>query len=180
MLWDLVIDVLMPTGLPSRKEREKKDEKHPDTIPVEVQVPGAFKRAMNESGELDEQAIAVGVLRQGKQRSVLALVSGLALFEVLRPRRSKSLPREFAIAVTPHRVVAFAMSLWAEGTDTTTTLVRIKRGERGSWPRDLVRILDRSKNILQNGATLEVAGERIPVVGESYSGTEELVDVLVG
>jgi hypothetical protein len=174
---DLVIDLLMPTGLPSRKRREKQD---PDTIPVEVQVPGAFTRALNESGELDEQAIAVGVLRQGKQHSVLALVSGLALLEVLRPRRSRSLPREFALAVTQHRVVAFAMSLWAEGTDTTTTLVRIKRGERGSWPRELVQIVDPSRNILQNGATLEVAGERIPVVWESHSSTDELVGALSG
>ena len=32
MLLDLVIDVLMRTGLPSRKERGKKKEKHLDTI----------------------------------------------------------------------------------------------------------------------------------------------------
>src|SRR5438067_1132680 len=56
-MWlDLVIDVLMPTGRSRSAERPDKNGK---TIPVEVQVPGAFKRSLNESGELDE-AIAAG------------------------------------------------------------------------------------------------------------------------
>ena len=179
MWWDVLVDVLMPTG--GIRSRERSEPKHPDTIPVEVQVPGAFTRALNESGWLAEEAVAVGVLRQGKAHSVLELVSGLALFEVARPRRSKSLPREFALAVTADSVVAFAMSLWAEGTDTTTTVVRIKRGERGRWPRELVRLTDRSSNRLQNGGTLEIAGvERIPVVWESHGGIDELVELVSG
>src|SRR2546430_7746800 len=148
-MWvDLVIDVLMPTGRSRSAERPDKNGK---TIPVEVQVPGAFKRSLNESGELDDEAIAAGVLRQGKPHSVIGLISGLALFELARPRQSKSLPREFVLAVTRDRVLAFALSLVSEGTETTTYVVKIKRGERGSWPRELVRLVDQSRNRLQNG-----------------------------
>jgi hypothetical protein len=174
MWWDVVIDVFMPTGR-NRSETPKPDAK---TIPVEVQVPGAFTRSLNESGELDDEAIAAGTLTQGKPRSVLWLITGLALLDVMRPRRSKTLPREFALAVTPDRVVAFAMSAWAEGTDTTTTLVKIKRGARGSWPRELVRIIDQQGNRLVKGGTLEVAGERIPVVWDDHDSTKDLLALL--
>ena len=177
-MWlDLVIDVLMPTGRSRSAERPDKNGK---TIPVEVQVPGAFKRSLNESGELDE-AIAAGVLRQGRPHSVIGLISGLALFELARRRESKSLPREFVLAVTRDRVVAFALSLVSEGTETTTYVVKIKRGERGSWPRELVRLVDQSRNRLQNGGMLELAGERIPVVWEDgSSSTDEVIAALGG
>ena len=177
-MWlDLVIDVLMPTGRSRSAERPDKNGK---TIPVEVQVPGAFKRSLNESGELDE-AIAAGVLRQGRPHSVIGLISGLALFELARRRESKSLPREFVLAVTRDRVVAFALSLVSEGTETTTYVVKIKRGERGSWPRELVRLVDQSRNRPQNGGMLELAGERIPVVWEDgSSSTDEAIAALGG
>jgi hypothetical protein len=173
---DVAIDVLMPTGR-NRSERPNPDDK---TIPVEVQVPGAFTRSLNASGELDDEAIAVGTLTQGKPRSVLALLSGLALIDLVRPRRSKTLPREFALAVTADRVVAFAMSAWAEGSEYTTTLVKIKRGARGSWPRELVRVIDQHGNRLVKGGTLEVAGERIPVVLDDHDSTKELLEALGG
>jgi hypothetical protein len=176
-MWlDVAIDVLMPTGR-SRSERPKPDEK---SIPVEVQVPGAFTRSLNASGELDDEAIAVGTLTQGKPRSVLALLSGLALIDLLRPRRSKTLPREFALAVTADRVVTFAMSARAEGTEYTTTLVKIKRGARGAWPRELVRVIDQHGNRLAKGGTLEVAGERILVVWDDHDSTKELLSALSG
>jgi len=177
MWWDVAIDVLLPTGGTRSVERaEKKDS---GTISVEYQVPGAFTRRLNESGWLAEEAIAVGVLRQGKAPSLLALVSGLALMELARPRRSKSLPREFALAVTADRVVAFAMSASTEGDGTTPYVVKIKRGERGSWPRELVRLIDQSKISLSKGGTLELAGvERIPVAWDSHSSNDEVIELL--
>jgi hypothetical protein len=45
---------------------------------------------LNQSGWLADEVLAAGALRQSKQRSLLALVTGVALIEVLRPRRSKS------------------------------------------------------------------------------------------
>src|SRR5262249_37161717 len=138
-----------------------------------------FTRAVNESGWLDDEAIAVGVLQQGRPHSVFGLVTGLALVELARSRPSKSLPREFALAVTADRVVAFAMSAWAEGTDTTTRVVKIKRGERGSWPRELVGVTDRYENRLLKGGTLDVAGERIPVLWDDHSSSKELLALLV-
>jgi hypothetical protein len=75
-------------------------------------VPGALTRGLNESGWLADEVIAAGVLRQGKAPSVLGAVTGLVLIELAR-RRSKSLPREFVLAATAERAVAFATS--AEG-----------------------------------------------------------------
>jgi len=111
---------------------------------------------------------------------MLALVTGAALIDLVRPRRSKSLPREFVLAVTADRVVAFALSLWKEGDGTTETAVKIKRGERGSWPRELVRLIDVTEGGgALKGGTLELAGvERIPVASDGDDSTGELIELL--
>lgn len=172
-MWDLVIDAAV--GLwPSRGERvaEKSDS---GTIAVQFGVPGAFTRGLNESGWLADEVIAAGVLRQGKAPSPLSAVTGLVLIELAR-RRSKSMPREFVLAATADRVVAFAMSAEGEGT---TPVIKIKRGEHGSWPRELVRLIDLTKSVFTKGATLELAGvERIPVTSDGDDSTDELIELL--
>lgn len=171
---EVAVDVLMP---PSPGGGHAK----PDADRVEVQFGGgvaAFRQPLNESGWLGDEVLAAGTLRQGKPPSLLTAATGLVLLQMAR-RRSKLLPREFVLAVTPYRVVAFAMS--AEGTETTTTVIKIKRGEIGSWPRELVRVIDPAKGLLAKGATLELAGvERLPVMWGGDDSTDELVDHLVG
>jgi hypothetical protein len=42
--------------------------------------------------------------------------------------------------------------------------VWIQRGERGSWPRYLVRVIDHTNGFWTKGATLELGGpQRVPV-----------------
>ena len=176
-MWDLVIDAAV--GLwPSRGEPivEQRDA---DTIAVQFGVPGAFTRRLNESGWLADEVIAAGVLRQGNAPSLFGVVTGLVLIEMARPRRSKSLPREFVLAVTADRVVAFALSLWKEGDGATEYAVQIKRGERGSWPRELARLIDLTKGVFTRGGTLELAGvERIPITSDGDDSTNELIELL--
>ena len=90
-------------------------------------------------------------------------------------RRSKLLPRQFVLAVTTDRVVAFAMR--TEGTETTTT-IKIRRGELGSWSRDAVRAVDPTRGFLTRGATLELAGERVAVTSDDDDSTKELIEAL--
>src|SRR4051812_25515412 len=104
MFCDVVIDVFWPHRAVEPIERIV-ERSASGTIAVEFRVRGAFKDRLNESGWLADEVIAAGVLRQGKAPSRLAMVTGLMLIEVLRPRRSKSLPREFALAVTADRVL---------------------------------------------------------------------------
>jgi hypothetical protein len=175
MLWDVVIDVFWPQRAVESVERIA-EKSASGTLAVEFRVPGAFKDRLNESGWLAEEVIAAGVLRQGKPPSLPAMVTGLALIEVLRPRRSKTLPREFALAATADRVVAFAMSPWKEGDGTTDHVVKIKPGERGSWPRESVRLPTRGE---RNGGALDLAGlERIPVTWDGDQSTDELIEHL--
>ena len=169
-MWDVVIDVLAPTGGPGPVERNGDS----GTIAVPFGVPGAFARGLNESGWLAEQVIAAGTLRQGRPPSLLGAVTGLALLELAR-RRSKTLPREFVLAATDDRVAAFAMSAEGEGT---TPVIKISRGERGSWPRELVRLIDLSKGLFTTGGTLELAGERFPVTSDGDDSTNELIQLL--
>jgi hypothetical protein len=177
MWWDVVIDVIWPSRAASSVDRIV-EKSSAGTLAVEFRVPGAFKRRLNESGWLADEVIAAGVLRQGKAPSLLALLTGLALIEALRPRRSKSLPREFALAVTADRVVAFAMSPWTEGDGTTDRVVKIKRAEGGSWARELVRI-DLPKASESKDGTLEFAGlERFPVMRDGDQSTDELIELL--
>jgi hypothetical protein len=181
-MWDLVIDLFWPSK--SVKPVERLAEKAAaGTLPVEWGSPEAFKRALNESGWLADEVIAAGLVTQGKTQSLFRMITGLALLEVLRPRRSKSVPREFALAVTAGRVVAFAMSPWKEGDGETGSVrvVKIKHDERGSWSRGLVRMIDASKGRVQNGATLDLAGEeQFPITWGGDPSTDELVELLSG
>jgi hypothetical protein len=172
-MWDLVID--LAAGLWPSRGAQVVEQGDPDSIEVHF-GPGAVARRLNESGWLPDEVIAAGALRQGKAPSLLTAVTGLTLIELAR-RRSKSLPREFVLAATAERVVAFAMS--AEGGGETWTVIKIKRGELGSWPRELVRLIDLSKGLFTRGATLALAGvERFPVTSDGDDSTNELVELL--
>jgi hypothetical protein len=177
-MWELVLDLFWPN-------REMKtieglaDKLAAGTLPVEWDRPEAFKRALNESGWISDEVVAAGLVTQGKTQSLFRMITGLALLEVMRPRRSKTLPREFALAVTSDRVIAFAMSPWKEGDGETVRVVKIKNEQRGSWSRGLVRVLDPTSTRVQNGGTLDLAGEeQFPFTWGGDSSTSELVELL--
>jgi hypothetical protein len=182
-MWvDVVIDLiglLWPFG---RRKSVEPSVVRPGarTVRVEVGHPAAYVRGLNASGWLADEVLAAGVLRQGKPYSLFGLVTGLALLDWVRQRRAKTLPREFVLAVTAERVIAFALSVVAEGGgDGWVDAVRIKQGERGSWPRHLVRVTDQSTGFQSKGATLELAGRPgVPVAWDGGGGTDELIELL--
>jgi hypothetical protein len=149
------------------------------TVRVEVGHPRAYVRGLNANGSLAEEVLAAGLLRQGEPYSLLGLVTCVALLDWLRTRRAKTLPREFVLAVTAQRVIAFAVSAVAEdGGDGSVEAVWITRGECGSWPRHRVRVIDRTNGFQSKGATLELGGvERVPVAWDD-DGTDELIEHL--
>jgi len=121
------------------------------------------------------------MLRQGRPPSPLALVTGSVLVQMARAPRSKSLPRQFALAVTADRVVAFAVSAWKKGDAVTDSgaVVRIKPGERGSWARGSVLLTDPHKRVGTKGGTLQPAGvEPFPVTCDGDPSTDELIELL--
>jgi hypothetical protein len=176
---DLVLDLIWPSGS-GRLGKRIADATTGDAISVESWRREAIKQALNESGWLGDEVIAAGQLRQGKAPSMVAVVTGWALVQLLRPRRSKTLPSQFVLAVTADRVIAFKAS--GGGDSESNYETRIKPGERGSWPRELVRLIDLPEGANSKGATLELAGvERIPVVRPNLNGdpsTDELFELL--
>ena len=110
------------------------------------------------TGWVDEPVVAAGHLRQ----------------RVLR--RCRLLPRQFVLAVTQTRVVAF--KAWGDGY-----AIGIKPGIRASFARDeieLTHLLDGSKS---TGATMRVRDERFPVSRPKLDGdwdTDELIALLGG
>jgi len=177
-MWELVIDLFWPNRETKSLERL---EKHvtAGTLPVEWQRPGAFKRALNESGWLADPVVAAGTVTQGKTQSLFRMITGLALLEVLRPRRSKTVPKEFVLAVTADRVIALALSPWKEGVGDSVDVVKIKNEQRGSWRRGLVRVIDPTTGRVQNGGTLDLAGEeQFPFTWDGDDSTAELIELL--
>jgi hypothetical protein len=179
MWWELAIDLLWPTRGPKPVEQPL-DSRPGGTLPVQVAFAGAFRRSLNGSGWLADEVVAAGMLRQGSPPSLAALLTGAALFQMAR-RPSKSLPREFALAVTADRVIAFAMSPWKEGDAVTDSVavVKIKPGELASWPRESVRLTELHKRVGTTGGMLHLPGlEPVPATCEGDPSTDELIELL--
>jgi hypothetical protein len=127
---------------------------------------GAIKQALNASGWTDGEVIAAGDLRQGKPTTLVGMVTGAAIVELLRSRRSKSLPGHFVLAATAERIVAFRASGSGSGDEGGAPyVVKIRLGECASWPRASVRMVDLPDDGRSKGGTFKLAGsDRVPVV----------------
>jgi len=173
---EVAVDVFAPNAGPDLDSLF--DEKDRNLLRVPLVEADAFKRRLNASGWFDEEVVAGGVLTQGKAQSLLSLITGWALVELARARRSRSLPREFCVAVTANRVVVLGMSPWSEGSGAdvaTDVVVKVKREELGSWSRGSLRIdLDsRKPKTGARGGMLDLAGlEQFPVNWEGDSADE--------
>ena len=181
---EIAFDVLAPNPGSDLDLDRLFDKKNPEQLRVPLDEADSFKNRLNRSGWFEEEIVAGGLLTQGKAQSLLSLATGWALVELAKRRRSKSLPREFCLAVTPTRVVALALNPWSEGGGgevTTDLVVKVKPGEIASWSRSSLRI-DRDNRTLKGGmrgGTLDLAGlEQFPVTWGTGSQTEELVALL--
>ena len=152
-------------------------------VSVATGSPGAIKLALNQSGWIEDEVVAAGQLRQGRAPTMAGMITGTALIEVARPRRSKSLPRHFVLAATADRVFAFK-AVGGSANETGPYMLRIKPGECASWPRVSVRLLDLPDGAQSTGGTLELEGtEQLPVSRPNLNGdpdTDELIDLLSG
>jgi hypothetical protein len=145
-------------------------------------VAGTQKRALNEDGRLGGAIEAAGQLRQGKAPSMAAMVTGTALIEVLRPRRSKLLPRHFVLCVAGDRVVAYKASGGSGEDAGDPYIISIRDGEEASFPRDAVRIAELEEGDRSKGGILEIqtgtGTERIPVARPNLNGDEDTDELL--
>jgi hypothetical protein len=148
--------------------------------------PDSMKQEIAASGWIDTEAdgevVAVGHLRQGKAPTTVGMATGFAVWEVLRPRRSKLLPRHFVLAVTPARVVAWKA---AGGSDEGSSHYELKilSGEQASFPRSSVSVSDLPEGATSKGATMTIDGKSFPVSRPNLSGdpnTDECLAVLGG
>jgi hypothetical protein len=184
---ELILDFLPWPGR-SRDQGDSRDHGDsvlrkvmPGAIRVLLGEPGAIKRALNDNGWLAAEVIAAGELRQGKEPSPVAMATGMALIELLRPRRARSLPRRFVLAVTTDRVVAFKAVGVSE--DDGPHELWIRPGERSSWPRESLRLVDLSEGAASTAGTLVLGTERVPVFRPNPDpdpSTDELLELLGG
>ncbi|HEX8085940.1 MAG TPA: hypothetical protein VF529_16730 [Solirubrobacteraceae bacterium] len=142
---------------------------------------GILKLAINDAGWLEEEVIAAGQLRQGKAPTMVGMLVGYALIEVLRPRRSKRLPRHFVLAVTDSEVVAFKAS-GGRGEDAGSVYeVNIREKVEARYPRSSVSIADIPEGEKSKGGIMTIDGESFPVARPNLNGdpnTDELIAVL--
>jgi hypothetical protein len=144
---------------------------------------GIIKLAIDDAGWLEEEVVAAGQLRQGKAPSMAAMITGVALIEVLRPRRSKLLPRHFVLAVTATEVVAFKASGGSGEDSSSVYKVRIREGIEARFPRDAVSLSDIPEGEKSKGGIMTINGESFPVARPNLNGdpnTDELMAVLAG
>ena len=156
----------------------------PGSVTVVTTVPGAIKHALCNSGWVVDDVLAAGHLRQGRPPTMAGMLTGAALVELARPRRSRTLPRQFVLAVTADEVIAFRASnvVIGEGTLSEQRLT-IKDEVCARWPRASLRLLDLDDGARSRGATLHVGDEEVPVSRGNLEGdpsTDELLALLGG
>ncbi|MEA2351994.1 MAG: hypothetical protein QOJ14_408 [Thermoleophilaceae bacterium] len=142
----------------------------------------ALKDALNGSGWIDGEVVAAGQLRQGKAPTTASMVTGAALWEVLRPRRSKLLPRHFVLALTADRAIAFkAVGGSPQSGSVRDYTIRIKSGEEASFARSEVSLSDLPEGPESKGGIMSIRGQSFPVGRPNLNGdpnTDELIALL--
>lgn len=149
---------------------------------------GTLAKLMSSQGETmqaqvealtGEEVLAAGQLRQGRAPSMMAMVTGTALIEVLRPALEVAAERLHARR-HPNRVVAFACVGVADDEYGENFRVVVREKERGSWPREAVAI-EGLRDESENDGWLTLGGERVPVCRPNYvedPETDALVEML--
>ncbi len=148
---------------------------------LETATDGVMKLALNESGLIDGDVVAAGQLRQGKAPSMAAMMTGVALVEILRPRRSKLLPRHFVLALTETEAFAFKASGGSSEDSSSVYYVNIREEVAARFPRDAITLTDLTDGDSSKGGTLTIGGESLPVARPNLNGdpnTDELLAVL--
>lgn len=151
------------------------------SLKLHTATDGIIKLAIEDAGWLEEEVLAAGQLRQGKAPSMIAMIVGWALFEVLRPRRSKLLPRHFVMAVTPTEVVAWKATGGSGEDSSSVYTVNIREGVQARFPRESVSISDIPEGEKSKGGIMTIDGESFPVARPNLNGdpnTDELIAVL--
>ena len=142
---------------------------------------GIIKLALNDAGWIEDEVLAAGQLRQGKAPTMVQMITGVALVEVLRPRRSKKLPRHFVMAVTEHEVFAFKATGGSGEESSSIYTINIRENVEARYPRDSVSLADIPEGEKSKGGIMTIDGESFPVARPNLNGdpnTDELLAVL--
>jgi hypothetical protein len=143
----------------------------------------AFTSELTRAGWLGGSVEAACMVRQGHSPSLAATMVGVGVLKLFKSKGAKDLPRTFVLAVGGDRVVAFDGGGHSRGEGASETYhVNIDSEERGSWPRDQVRMTSAKKGINAN-AILHLPGSDVEVTvpdGEAEEAFEDLVAALGG
>jgi hypothetical protein len=126
-----------------------------------------------------EEVLAAGEMRQGSKPSMASMLTGTALIGLARPRRSKSVPKHFVLALTPTRAVAYGCVGVADDEDGENYRVIVRDKQQGSWPREGVRFEGLPGR--EGHGTLDLAGEKVEVFRPSTvddAETDALIEAL--
>lgn len=149
---------------------------------VLTESPGAIQQMLIETGRVPDPVIAAGQLRQGKAPTMGQMITGVALIEVLRPRRFKKLPRHFVMAVTEDEIYVFKCVGGTDGDDAGDPYwARVSDKLYTKLSRADVKITELPKGEKSDGGVMHVGGESFPISRPNLSGdpnTDELIALL--
>ncbi len=139
-----------------------------------------MKEALADTGWVDEEIVAVGHLRQGNRPSETAVAIGTAVLEFFRPRPTKLLPRQFALAITPTRGLVFKASVIGRDRPSPHDR-RIHEGVEAEFPRHSVHVTGLEEGAKSMSATMTIESQSFPVwrpITPGDPNTEELFKLL--
>jgi hypothetical protein len=150
-------------------------------IKVRTTRANSYRNGINEAGWIDGHILAAGYLRQGTVPSKWA-GNWPGMINLLRPRRSKKLPREFLLALTGTEVLVFKVTGVGGSEAAAFSWIKILEGVAFRCPIESVSISDLPEGEKSRGATLTIEGESFPVIQAIREGdpnTEPLFAMLM-
>ena len=154
-----------------------------EKLRFQANEPNAFTSALTEAGWLGGPVEAACTVRQGQSPSIASAMVGVGVLKLFKSKGAKELPRTFVLAVTADRVVALDAGGHSRGEGASETYhVKVDSDEKGSWPRDQVRMTFAKKGMNSN-AILHLPGSDVEVTvpdGDAEEAFDALVATLGG
>jgi hypothetical protein len=143
-----------------------------ESIMVGIEAGDSLATEMNQSASFPSGIEAAALFRQGRAPSIAGAAVGYGLWNLLKPREKRDLPRTFVLAITESEAIAFR-GRGVGSEDSGDYWVTVWSEPLGTWPRSGITI-ERGPKGMSTNVLIDLGGERITCASQADELLEDL------